>query len=119
MTPRRFPHRKDVEIYIPLPLGKNVTDKLRVFENHLEWLYPYIFNLHLKILFSSYSFILIWPTDTLVSPVYSRMIWLFAVMRSTKVCIRCVSFAALIQLDSSRFVMIMRLRSSLRKLTAR
>ena len=53
MTPRRLPHRKDVEIYIPLPLGKNVTDKLRVFENHWEWLYPYIFNLHSKILFSS------------------------------------------------------------------
>ena len=54
-----------------------------------------------------------------MSLIYSLIIWLFAVMRSTKVCIRCVSSAALIQPDSSRFVMIIRLRSSLRKLTAR
>ena len=62
---------------------------------------------------------LIWPTDTLVPLVYSRMIWLFAVMRSTKVCIRCESSAALIQPDSSRFVIITRLRASLRKDMAR
>lgn len=43
---------------------------------------------------------------------YSRMIWLFAVMRSTKVCIRCVSSAASIYAESSRFVMMTRLLAS-------
>ena len=63
--PAPFPHRKGVEIYIPLPPDKNGTEKDRVQVFLLYRFCPNIFNLHSKILFSSLFVFLIWPTDTL------------------------------------------------------
>ena len=51
--PAPFPHGKGVEIDTGQAGERCVTGKLINQEQLPEWLYPYIFNLHSKMLFSS------------------------------------------------------------------